>query len=55
VSDDWTDSLDRLVEVLRGQIALARAVEVAKIAVAIEDLERLLNIVEGDALVESER
>lgn len=46
--DNYEDSLDRLLEVLRDQIELARAVEVEKVAIHISDLERLLNILEGD-------
>lgn len=42
------DSLDRLLGILRGQISLARAVNVRKVAVDIDDLERLLNILQGD-------
>jgi hypothetical protein len=46
--EDYIDSLDRLLGILRGQIDLARAVGVTRVAVDIEDLERLLNILEGD-------
>lgn len=49
MSEDYVDSLDRLIDMLRDQIALARAVEVDKVAMQIDDLERLLNIIEGDA------
>lgn len=48
MADEWVDSLDRLTEILRDQIALARALGVTKVAVEIGDLERLLNIIEGD-------
>lgn len=48
MSEDYVDSLDRLTDILRGQIALARATGVDKVAVQIDDLERLLNIIEGD-------
>jgi len=53
-SEDYIDSLDRLLGILRDQIELARAVGVPRVAVKIGDLERLLNILEGDATKESD-
>lgn len=44
--DSYINSLGRLIEVLRGQAQLARAVRVAKVAVNADDLERLLDIVD---------
>ena len=44
--DSHINSLGRLIEVLRGQVQLARAVEVAKVAIPADDLERLLDIVD---------
>ena len=49
MSEEYVDSLDRLLAVLRDQISLARAVEVERVSVHIDDLERLLNILQGDA------
>jgi hypothetical protein len=49
VQEDYIDSLDRLLDILRGQIDLARVVGVTRVAVEIGDLERLLNVLEGDA------
>ena len=44
--DSYINSLGRLIEVLRGQVQLARAVDVAKVAVPADDLERLLDVVD---------
>ena len=48
MSEDYVDSLDRLLSILRDQISLARAINVSKVAVDIDDLERLLVILQGD-------
>lgn len=44
--DSYVNSLGRLVEILRGQVELARAVGVAKVAIPADDLERLLDVVD---------
>lgn len=45
--DSYIDSLERLLSILYDQIALARSIGVPRVAVTIEDLERLLGVLEG--------
>jgi hypothetical protein len=49
-TNDWINSLERAVEICRDQISLARAVNVDKIAVPVESLEKILNAIPASLL-----
>jgi hypothetical protein len=55
MSDDWINSRERAVEVLEGQVQLARAWGTPRIAITVDAAERLLTPRDADHCTAEER